>query len=351
MGKSTASGKQRDDQLKMKQCSLILGVLSTLSGFHYECGDTRLLDDLVQRDREAWLPRVGTEYYGEFQDAQTSHSISWKAFTSDFVTAFPEFLPKDAEAQKTLAYQLRSQLRHNLEQMSQLPDWPQKSFLKPLQQFVCADLTGGMNAWLVLYSSAVITSGDQSGSKLWNTQNRDWKQLAEFLDTSCLFSKPLTAKSLTTTSLQDCIQKLKSLFCGQGDEQVNSREPIYVVAFYVCEANDDAFIEHFRRLPCLATIGRNVASEPEKWLYRCILEKEKSSITEDDLTINNKQRPAHSRAFDSCHQAVKCWENVVGESQEIIDHRCPKPVPRGGNRPEEEQEAIEVINLYRLYIP
>lgn len=219
MGKSTASGKQRDDQLKMMQCSLILGVLSTLQGFHCEFGDTRLLEDLVQREKEAWIPRVGTEDHDKFQDAQTDHSISWEGLTSEFVSAFPGVVPKDVEARKTLACQLRSQLRHNLEQMSQLPDWPQKSFPKALQQFVCADLTGEMNAWLVLYSSAVIPSGDQSGSKLWNTHNRDLKQLAEFLGTSCLFSKHLTAKNLTTTSLQHCIQKLKSLFCGQGDEQ------------------------------------------------------------------------------------------------------------------------------------
>ncbi|KAK6362432.1 hypothetical protein LTS17_012868 [Exophiala oligosperma] len=336
--------------LKLKQSLLILSSLSTLQGFHYEHGDTRLLEDLVQRDMEAWHTRVGTEDYEEFQDAQTNHSISWESLTSDFVTAFPEVLPKDAEAQKTLAYQLRSQLRHNLEQMSQLPDWPQKSFSKPLRQFVCADLTGEMNAWLVLYSSAVIPSGDQSGSKLWNTHNRDWKQLAEFLGTSCLFSKRLTAKSLTTTSLQDYIQKLKSLFCVQGDEQVNSREPIYVVAFYVCEANDDAFIEHFRGLPCLATVARNATSESGKWLYRCILEKEESSITQDDLIINNKQRPAHSRPFDPCRQAVECWEDIVGKSQEILDHRCPKPVPDGRNRLGQEQDAIEVTDTYRLYI-
>lgn len=205
--------------LKLKQSLLILSSLSTLQGFHYEHGDTRLLEDLVQRDMEAWHPRVGTEDYEDFQDAQTNHSISWESLTSDFVSAFSGVFPQIAEAQKTLACQLRSQLGHNLEQMSQLPDWPQKSFLKPLQQFVCADLTGEMNAWLVLYSSAVIPSSDQSGSKLWNTHNRDLTQLAEFLGTSCLFSKPLTAKSLTTTSLQDCIQKLKSLFCGQGDDQ------------------------------------------------------------------------------------------------------------------------------------
>jgi len=205
--------------LKLKQSLLILGSLSTLRGFHYEFGDMRLLEDLVQRDLEAWLPRVGTEDYGEFQDAQTAHSNSWKALTSEFVSVFPGAFPKDEEALKTLACQLRSQLRHTLERMSQLPDGREKTFLKPLQQFVCADFTWEMNAWLVLYSSAVIPTGDQFGSKLWNTRNRDWNQLAEFLGISCLFSKPLTTRKLTATSLQDWIRKLESLFCGLEDHQ------------------------------------------------------------------------------------------------------------------------------------
>lgn len=132
--------------------------------------------------------------------------------------------------------------------------------------------------------------------------------------------------------------------------RVKSRESIYVVAFYVCEANDDAFITHFRRLPCLATVGKNSTSESGKWLYRCILEKEESSITEDDLTFNNKQIPAHFRSFDPCHEAVECWEDIVGKSQEILDHRCPKPVPHGRNRPEQERDAIKVIDVNRLYI-
>lgn len=205
--------------LKLKQCSLILSSLSILHGFHYEFGDPRLLEDLVQREKEAWLPRVGTEDHENFQDAQTDHSISWEGLASEFVSAFPGACPKDAESRKTLACQLRSQLGHNLERMSQLPDWPQKSFLKPLRQFVCADLTGEMNVWLVLYSSAVIPSGDLSGSSLWKTQTQDLKQLAEFLGTSCLFCKPLTVKKLTMTSLQDCIQKLEFLLCGRGDDQ------------------------------------------------------------------------------------------------------------------------------------
>lgn len=52
--------------LKLQQCLLILGSISTLRGFHYEFGDMRLLEDLVQREKEAWLPRVGTEDYERF---------------------------------------------------------------------------------------------------------------------------------------------------------------------------------------------------------------------------------------------------------------------------------------------
>lgn len=124
---------------------------------------------------------------------------------------------EEAETLKTLACQLRSQLEHNLEQMSRLTDWSQKSFPKPLRQFVCADFTVEMNLWLVLYSSAVIPSRHLSNSTIWNTNLRDLTQLAEFLGTSCLFSKPLTTRRLTTISLQDCIQKLESLFCDAED--------------------------------------------------------------------------------------------------------------------------------------
>ncbi|KIW36537.1 uncharacterized protein PV06_11246 [Exophiala oligosperma] len=349
MGKSTASGKQHDDQLKMMQCSLILGVLSTLQGFHYEFDVTRLLEDLVQREKETWVPRVDTEDHDKFQDAQTDHSISWEGLTSEFVSAFPGVLPKDAEAQKTLACQLRSQLRHNLEQMSQLPDWPQKSFLKPLRQFVWADLTWEMNVWLVLRGSAVIPSGNLTGLKPWSRHNRDLRQLAEILGTSCLFSKPVTDKKLTVTSLQDCIQKLEILFCGSEINHVNSGEATYVVAFYLCKANDDAFIRHFRSLPCLSTIGRDPSSEPGKWQYRCVLEKHESSVTQDDLFISNR-RPTYCKAFESQSQALQCWEDIVGRSEQLLHHRCPRPFP-GSRSTSDRPEVLEAVELVRAYMP
>ncbi len=40
-----ASGKKRDGDLEMRQSLPILGLLSTLSGFHDEFGDPRLLED------------------------------------------------------------------------------------------------------------------------------------------------------------------------------------------------------------------------------------------------------------------------------------------------------------------
>ncbi|KIW36619.1 uncharacterized protein PV06_11132 [Exophiala oligosperma] len=99
----------------MMQCLLILGSQSKLSAsLKRESDDTRALEDLVQRDEEEWLPRVYTEEYKTFQGAESDHSISWEGLTSEFVSAFPGVLPKEAEAQKTLAFQLRSQLWHNL---------------------------------------------------------------------------------------------------------------------------------------------------------------------------------------------------------------------------------------------
>ncbi|KIW35819.1 uncharacterized protein PV06_11843 [Exophiala oligosperma] len=346
MGKSTVSGKQGDGQLKMMQCLLILFPLSASS--NSESGNKHALEDLVQRCKEEWLPRVGTEEYKTFQGAELD-SISWEGLTSEFVSAFPDAFPKDAKAQKTQAYQLRSQLRHNLEQMSQLRDWPDKSFPRPLRQFVCAGFTEDMNVWLVLRGSAVIPSGDLTGLKPWIKHNRDLKQLAEILGTSCLFSKPLTDKKLTATSLQDCIQKLEVLFCGSGIDHVNSGEATSVVAFYLCEADDDAFIRHFRGLPCLSTIGRDPSSEPGKWQYRCVLEKHESSVTQDDLFINNR-RPTYSKAFESQSQALQCWEDIVGRSQQLLDHRCPRPFP-GSMSMSDRPEVFEAVKLIRAYMP
>ncbi len=203
----------------MRQSLLILGLLSTLCGFHYEFGDPRLLEDLVQREEEAWFPRVGTEDYEKFQDARTDHSISWKAFTSDFVSTFPHALPRGPELPEPLQRledRLRSQLRDDLQRIGQLEDWPRKLTPIPLRQFAYKDFTWEMNVWLVLYSSALIPFGGRSISEMWK---RDSKQLAGFLGTPCLFSKPLIAKRLTTTQLKDYISKLKLLFCGPGKEK------------------------------------------------------------------------------------------------------------------------------------
>ncbi len=114
-----------------------------------------------------------------------------------------------------------------------------------------------------------------------------------------------------------------------------------MVAFYVCEPNDNAFIEHFRNLPCLSTLCKDPSSEPGKWLYRCILEKNGSTVTEDDLIIN-EQRPIYCRLFDSLTLARLSWKDIVGKSQDLLDHRCPRPVLSARSEPDDPDAIKEV---------
>lgn len=221
----TTGKEQRDFELKMRQSLLILGCLSTLCGFHYESGDIRLLDDLVQRDKDAWFPRVGAEGYESFQDAQTDHSISWKGFTTEFASAFPDALPERPERLESV---LRSQLSHVLKEIGQLTIWPRKPSPSRLRQFACKDFNCEMNLWLVLSSSALIPFCGRYNPELWDTQNCDLKQLAEFLNSSCLFNKPLAISKLTATKLKDWIKKLELLFCGpRGERQVLFKSQLF----------------------------------------------------------------------------------------------------------------------------
>jgi hypothetical protein len=235
-------------ELKLKQSLLILCSLTAVSSVHYKIGDPRTLEDLLEREEDAWLPRVGTEdYMGLLSDAPTEQIISWSGCASAFEWAFPFSFPEDdhhrpADGQINISIaELRDQLRHDLVEMSRLqvagvdeddgcpqrtgpgaeaeadteagtglvrrrrrcsssPDRPQ------------SHLNWKMSLWLVLFSCAVIPpmeAGGQLTSALWDTERLDLPQLAKFLSTSPLFRDPLTA-----AELEDWIGKLKGLFCG-----------------------------------------------------------------------------------------------------------------------------------------
>ncbi len=200
-------------ELTLKQSLLILCSLTAVSSVHYKIGDPRSLEDFLEREEDAWLPKVGTEDYKGLQDERTEQMISWNGCASAFDLAFPDG-PFDIE-------ELRSQLRHNLEEMSQLQhnfeemsqlqvadDCPPPVTATTLDQSTSRPFHWKMSLWLVLFSCAVIPSG-QLSSTFWDTERLDLQQLAKFLSTSPLFRDPLTA-----TKLEDWIGKLKFLFCG-----------------------------------------------------------------------------------------------------------------------------------------
>lgn len=194
-----------DRERKLRQGLLILSCLIAVSGVHFENGDTRWLEDLLQREEDAWSPRVGSEDYWDLKDARTRQSGSWHGCASAFASTFPGRHPKYPE--------LRSQLRHALEEMSLLTDWPQQKLSRGLRQYTWEHFDWKMSLWLVLFSCAVPFTWPCS-SKIWETQRHDLQQLASFLTTSSLFEN----ENLTTTLLEDWIQKLASLFCSPGAE-------------------------------------------------------------------------------------------------------------------------------------
>jgi hypothetical protein len=244
-------------ELKLKQSLLILCSLTAVSSVHYRIGDPRTLEDLLEREEGAWLPRVGTEdYKGLLSDAPTEQIISWSgcaaAFESAFESAFPFPFPEDdhhrpsgGQVNISIA-ELRDQLRHGLEEMSRLQavgvvvvddDYRQRIGTVTVTTEAGADAEKGaglvrrrrrcssssdrpqsrlnwkMSLWLVLFSCAVIPpmeAGGQLSSALWDTERLDLPQLAKFLSTSPLFRDPLTA-----AELEDWIGKLKGLFCGE----------------------------------------------------------------------------------------------------------------------------------------
>ena len=130
----------------------------------------------------------------------------------------------------------------------------------------------------------------------------------------------------------------------------SSPEPLYMVVYYVCEKNDDAFIQHFQNRRCLFTLCRDPTSEPGKYQYRCIFEKYTSSVSEDHLIIK-KQRPKYCHTFYSWELGRRCWADIVGRSSALLDHRCPSPVARGGSKPEPDNpDALKEVELLRTYM-
>ncbi|KAK7897088.1 hypothetical protein LTR67_004977, partial [Exophiala xenobiotica] len=250
-------------ELRLKQSLLILCSLTAVSSVHYKIGDPRTLEDLLEREEDAWLPRVGTEdYKGLLSDAPTEQVISWSgcaaAFESAFPFSFPEgdhHRPVDGQEINIDIAELRDQLRHYLEEMCRLQvagiddddNCPQRTGTVTVTAEAGAEaeaaagpetgaeigpetglvrrrrrcssssekpqsrLNWKMSLWLVLFSCAVIPpmeAGGQLSSALWDTERLDLPQLAKFLSTSPLFRDPLTA-----TELEDWIGKLKGLFC------------------------------------------------------------------------------------------------------------------------------------------
>ncbi|KAJ9501601.1 hypothetical protein H2202_002563 [Exophiala xenobiotica] len=255
-------------ELRLKQSLLILCSLTAVSSVHYKIGDPRTLEDLLEREEDAWLPRVGTEdYKGLLSDAPTDQIISWSACASAFESAFESAFPfaedhhrRPADGQINIDIaELRDQLRHYLEEMSRLQavgvvddddDCRQRIRTGAVTTEAGAEAAAGpetgaetraetgagtglvrrrrrrssssekpqpglnwkMRLWLVLFSCAVIPpmeAGGQLSSALWDTERLDLPQLAKFLSTSPLFRDPLIA-----AELEDWIGKLKGLFCG-----------------------------------------------------------------------------------------------------------------------------------------
>ncbi|KAK5304825.1 hypothetical protein LTR99_003891 [Exophiala xenobiotica] len=258
-------------ELKLKQSLLILCSLTAVSSVHYKIGDPRTLEDLLEREEDAWLPRVGTEdYKGLLSDAPTDQIISWSGCASAFESAFPFSFPEDDHHRPSDGQQinidiaeLRDQLRHYLEEMSRIQvvdndddDCLQRTGTGTVtaeagaaaaaaaaaaagpetgaetgpetgaetglvrRRGRCSSssdrpqsrLNWKMSLWLVLFSCAVIPpieAGGQLSSALWDTERLDLPQLAKFLSTSPLFRGPITAMEL-----EDWIGKLKGLFCG-----------------------------------------------------------------------------------------------------------------------------------------
>ncbi|OAG35641.1 hypothetical protein AYO21_10181 [Fonsecaea monophora] len=337
-----------DNKLKLMRSLLVMCTLSSLLGSHSECGDRRMLEDLLSREVTAWLPQVGTEDYESLQDPHTEHGISWCGLTSEFVAAFPQVLPEGVErpnALERLQDQLRSQLRHNLDRMSQITDSPQEPPVQPIRQFVCDEFTWEMNVWLVLYSSAIVPFCGRSGSELWNLQNRDLGQLADFLGTAHLFSKPLTEKTLTATGLRDWVEKLEFVFCGPAEGLPSTPTPdlIYVVAVYRSKEKDKAYIKHLQSLPCLSTLGKSPSPDNGLWDYRAILEISRSSFTEDDLLVR-KRRPLHFLPLYPGEEAIRRWKSILETSEKLVVHRCPRPLLRD-NSESDNRDAFKEVEL------
>ncbi|KAK5453576.1 hypothetical protein LTS15_006762 [Exophiala xenobiotica] len=246
-------------ELKLKQSLLILCSLTAVSSVHYKIGDPRTLEDLLEREEDAWLPRVGTEdYRGLLSDAPTEQIISWSGCASAFESAFPfaedhHRRPSDGHEIIIDIVELRDQLRHDLEEMSRLQvagadddgcrqrigtvtmtteagaEAGAKAGAEAETRLVrrrrrCSSssdrpqsrLNWKMSVWLVLFSCAVVVppmeaeGQGQLSLSLWDTERLDLPQLAKFLSTSPLFRDPLTA-----AELEDWIGKLKGLFCGE----------------------------------------------------------------------------------------------------------------------------------------
>ncbi|EXJ82299.1 hypothetical protein A1O3_06112 [Capronia epimyces CBS 606.96] len=191
----------------ISQSLLILCCLTAVSSLHYEIGDTRSLEDFLQREEDAWWPRVGTEDYNGLQDAQTEQIISWEGCTAAFESTF-------AQHDGPTFHELRSQLRHILEEIGQLATWPPQPAFAGLRQLTSKHFDWKMSLWLVLFSCATTPATSRLSAEFWNTQQHDLQQLAMFLNTSPLFRTPLTVNDL-----KDWIEKLELVFCGPRREK------------------------------------------------------------------------------------------------------------------------------------